>query len=150
MIQAFIFDLDGLLADTESLHCRAYQQALLEHGTALDEADYCEHWVRSGKGIVDWIAARKLDLDPHALRLRKSARYLDLLLSSLQPMDGALELLDQRPRRGSGQTGAGYFFEGGERPGHRARGLSRFRGRGERRNRRASRRHALHRGAQRL
>src|ERR1041384_7989354 len=99
MIQAFIFDLDGLLADTESLHCRAYQQALLEHGTALDEADYCEHWVRSGKGIVDWIAARKLDLDPHVLRLRKSARYLDLLLSSLQPMDGALELLDRLHRQ---------------------------------------------------
>jgi HAD superfamily hydrolase (TIGR01509 family) len=99
MIEAFIFDLDGLLADTESLHCRAYQQALLEHGTALDEADYCEHWVRSGKGIVDWIAARKLDLDPHALRLRKSAHYLDLLLSSLRPMDGALELLERLHRQ---------------------------------------------------
>ena len=98
MIEAFIFDLDGLLADTESLHCRAYQQALLEHGAALDETDYCEHWVRSGKGIVDWIAIRQLDLDPHALRLRKSEHYLDLLLSSLKPMDGALELLEQLHR----------------------------------------------------
>ena len=99
MIEAFIFDLDGLLADTEHLHCRAYQQALLEHGAALDETDYCEHWVRSGKGIVEWIAARKLDLDPHALRLRKSEHYLDLLLSSLQPMDGALELLERLHRK---------------------------------------------------
>lgn len=99
MIEAFIFDLDGLLADTERLHCRAYQQTLLEHGVALDEMDYCEHWVRSGKGIVDWIAEQRLNLDPHALRLRKSEHYLDLLLSSLRPMDGALELLERLHRK---------------------------------------------------
>ncbi len=99
MIDAFIFDLDGLLADTERLHCRAYQKALLEHGAALDETAYCEHWVRSGKGIVDWIAAQKLDLDPQALRRRKSEHYLDLLLSSLRPMDGALELLERLHRK---------------------------------------------------
>jgi beta-phosphoglucomutase len=94
MISTVIFDLDGLLADTEGLHCRAYQMAFSEQGVALDERDYCEHWVRYGKGIVDWVSLHDLDLDPHALRLRKSVHYLDLLSSSLRPMDGALALLD--------------------------------------------------------
>jgi HAD superfamily hydrolase (TIGR01509 family) len=94
MISAVIFDLDGLLADTERLHCRAYQMALLEQGVELDETDYCEHWIRFGKSIADWVTLRKLDLDPHALRLRKAEHYLDLLISSLRPMEGALELLD--------------------------------------------------------
>jgi HAD superfamily hydrolase (TIGR01509 family) len=93
-ISAVIFDLDGLLADTECLHCRAYQMALSEHGVELLDADYSEHWVRFGNGIVDWITLRGLTLDPHALRLRKAGHYQDLLASSLRPMEGALELLE--------------------------------------------------------
>lgn len=99
MIPAVIFDLDGLLADTECLHCRAYQLALLEHDVDLLEADYAEHWVRFGKGIADWLKMQRLALDPHALRLRKAQHYLDLLATSLQPMEGALELLEFFHRR---------------------------------------------------
>ena len=93
-VSAAIFDLDGLLADTECLHCRAYQLALSEHGVELDDAEYAEHWVRFGNGIADWVTLRGLTLDPHALRLRKAGHYLDLLASSLRPMEGALELLE--------------------------------------------------------
>jgi HAD superfamily hydrolase (TIGR01509 family) len=92
-IHAVIFDLDGLLADTECLHCRAYQMALLEHGIELEDTDYGEHWVRLGKGIADWVTMQDLNLDPHALRVRKAQHYLDLLASSLRPMDGAVDLL---------------------------------------------------------
>ncbi|HUF42204.1 MAG TPA: HAD family phosphatase [Verrucomicrobiae bacterium] len=95
MISGIIFDLDGLLADTERLHCRAYQAALSEHGLGISEADYAEHWVRFGKGIGDWLAQRGSDLDPHTLRARKSAHYNQLLASSLRPMDGAVRLLNE-------------------------------------------------------
>lgn len=94
MITAAIFDLDGLLADTERLHCRAYQMALAEKDVELNETEYAEHWIRHGKGIVDWVENHGLRFDPHALRQRKSEHYLTLLESSLRPMDGALQLLE--------------------------------------------------------
>jgi len=93
-LSALIFDLDGLLADTERLHCQAYQMTFLEQGITLQELDYCEHWVRFGRGITDWVTLNNLAIDPDALRLRKSEHYCALLKSSLSPMDGALELLD--------------------------------------------------------
>jgi len=94
MISAAIFDLDGLLADTERLHCRAYQLALAEINAELNESDYAEHWIRHGRGIVDWVESRGLCFDPDALRRRKSAHYLTLIETSLRPMAGALELLE--------------------------------------------------------
>ncbi len=93
VITTVIFDLDGLLADTEPLHCQAYQDALRRHGSLLTESEYIDHWVRAGKGIGDWISIRGLALDPLALRAYKSERYLELLTASLRPMDGALTLL---------------------------------------------------------
>lgn len=95
MITTVIFDLDGLLADTERLHYRAYQLALLEQDVELAEADYAEHWVRYGKGIHDWVSQHRLDLDPGALRARKAEHYQELLRSSLRPMDGAAALLNR-------------------------------------------------------
>lgn len=88
-----IFDLDGLLADTERLHCQAYQDALGCHGALLSESEYADHWVRAGKGIGDWVSLRGLALDPLALRAHKSERYLELVTASLRPMAGALTLL---------------------------------------------------------
>ena len=39
-LQAIIFDFDGVIADSEPLHLRAFQQALAEEGIALDRAEY--------------------------------------------------------------------------------------------------------------
>jgi HAD superfamily hydrolase (TIGR01509 family) len=94
MITTVIFDLDGLLADTERLHCVAYQEALQTYGAVLTQAEYAEHWVRAGKGIGEWLLTRGLELDPVEVRAHKAKRYLELLIASLQPMDGALLLLD--------------------------------------------------------
>ncbi len=94
MITTVILDLDGLVADTEPLHCRAYQDALRAHGATLTDADYIQHWVRLGKGIGEWVAEHGLELDPREIRARKSELYLDLLCSSLRPMDGLFSLLE--------------------------------------------------------
>jgi beta-phosphoglucomutase len=40
MLQAIIFDFDGVIADSEPLHLRAYQQVLEKEGVALTSEDY--------------------------------------------------------------------------------------------------------------
>ena len=39
-LQAIVFDFDGVIADSEPLHLRAYQQALAEDGIELTRTDY--------------------------------------------------------------------------------------------------------------
>ena len=45
MLKAIIFDFDGVLADTEPLHFRIFQQVLQEEGLPLSERDYYEKYV---------------------------------------------------------------------------------------------------------
>ena len=45
MLKAIIFDFDGVLADTEPLHFRMFQQVLREEGIQLSEDEYYQKYV---------------------------------------------------------------------------------------------------------
>ena len=47
MIRAVLFDLDGLLVDSESLHSRCWQETLAAVGTTLNADDYFSHWTQA-------------------------------------------------------------------------------------------------------
>jgi HAD superfamily hydrolase (TIGR01509 family) len=94
MTAAILFDLDGLLADSETLHCQAWQTTLAAHGLAITTAFYCDWWVRRGLGITKFIQARNPALDVALLRRQKAAEYAHLVATRCQPMPGAIELLD--------------------------------------------------------
>jgi len=44
-LQAIVFDFDGVIADSEPLHLKAYQQALAEDGLLLDRDEYFAHYL---------------------------------------------------------------------------------------------------------
>jgi len=75
MIAAVIFDFDGVLADTEPLHCRALQAALAERGWTLSETDYYARF--SGHG-TDRDAVERFSLERS---LRLSAEAVSALVS---------------------------------------------------------------------
>jgi HAD superfamily hydrolase (TIGR01509 family) len=93
VISTVIFDLDGLLADTERLHSQAWRSTLAAAGVIVSEAEYAEEWTRSGRGIADYVERHGLTLDPGDLRRRKAEVYRGLVASSARAMPGALELL---------------------------------------------------------
>jgi HAD superfamily hydrolase (TIGR01509 family) len=58
-VQAVVFDFDGVLADSEPLHLRAYQALLEPQGIHLDKDTYCERYL----GYDDEGALRKIAED---------------------------------------------------------------------------------------
>jgi HAD superfamily hydrolase (TIGR01509 family) len=99
MISTVIFDLDGLLTDTERLHSQAWRQTLAEVGVVVTEQEYDDHWIRAGLGIVDYVRLHALPYPPDALRTRKLRTYMGLLETSLRPMPGAHDALRALHRR---------------------------------------------------
>ena len=93
MISTVLFDLDGLLSDTEVLHCRAYQTVLGRHGLTLTDQHYEECWIRQGLGIADFLRTQGLAHDPADLRKAKALEYAHLVETCCTPMPGAVELL---------------------------------------------------------
>ena len=94
MISTVIFDLDGLLTDTERLHCQAWRQTLAGVGVDVSEEEYADHWIRAGLGIDGFVRLRGLHHDPQALQRLKRGAFVALLQTSLYPMPGALALIE--------------------------------------------------------
>lgn len=94
MITTLIFDLDGTIADTEILHCRAYQQALRAFGVAISDREYDEHWIRRGRNIDEYVAERQLAVDPDLIRLEKGRHFENLARTEARPMPGATDTLE--------------------------------------------------------
>ena len=83
-LQAIVFDFDGVIADSEPLHLKAYQQALAEDGLLLDRDEYFARYL--GYDDVGMLQALASDrglawTDRHitALVARKGAKLQALL-----------------------------------------------------------------------
>ena len=75
--KAAILDFDGLLADSEPYHYKAYNEVFERYGHTLDKAEYWIEWTSKGKGVAGEIERHNLDLDvdPKELRKQKFAVY---------------------------------------------------------------------------
>jgi len=87
-----IFDMDGVLINSEPLHFLATQEVLATYGVPMSEADYF------GRYIVysDWEIMELLLSDASArpaAAQAKSRRYLELVASGIPPFPDGLELL---------------------------------------------------------
>lgn len=97
-LQAIVFDFDGVIADSERLHLRAYQEVLAPEGVTLtDEAYYARYLGYDDAGVFRTLAHDYgLDMDDERLRgfiARKGARYQALAASDAVLFPGAAELI---------------------------------------------------------
>lgn len=70
-----LFDFDGVVADTEPVHWRAWAGILRRHGFELDWASYCAHC----RGVA---ASRAAGID--VVHLTDCLKLADLVYSALE------------------------------------------------------------------
>ena len=94
-VRGVLFDLDGVLADTEPLHWAAYREVLLELGVDVGIEEYRRRFISRGGGPEYACEAYRLPLSADELRARKLPRYLALLRRGVRPRPGARAALER-------------------------------------------------------
>jgi pseudouridine-5'-monophosphatase len=95
-----IFDLDGILLDTEPLYTRATQEIVGEFGKVFDWSVKGDMIGRSAiDGARHLIRALDVPLEPEEY-LRRRKPILDALFRTAEPIAGAPELVAELGRRG--------------------------------------------------
>ena len=97
-LQAIVFDFDGVIADSEPLHLRAFQQTLAEEGIELSAADYYSRYLGfDDVGLVEVLAADRGIAMNHrhitSLVARKGAKLQEMLHAGHVLFPGAVEFI---------------------------------------------------------
>ena len=97
-LQAIIFDFDGVIADSEPLHLRAFQQTLAEEQIELTGRDYYSRYLGyDDVGLFQALAAdRRIavsDREITALVARKGARLQEMLRGDHVLFPGAVDFI---------------------------------------------------------
>lgn len=94
MIKAVLFDLDGVLIDSETISREASDRTLADVGIVLTDDERKEIF---GRRTIDnysrHIKKRRLDLDAAKLVEKKVKLYSELIKGRLKPLPGVLNLL---------------------------------------------------------
>ena len=97
MIRGVIFDLDGVVADTERLQWAAYRQVLAEFGIDVAMEEYRREWIATGLGPEYACRTYRLPLTPDDLRARKAPVYEAMLRNGVAACPGTAEALARLP-----------------------------------------------------
>jgi len=97
-LQAIVFDFDGVIADSEPLHLRAFQQTLAEEGIELSAADYYSRYLGyDDVGLIQALATdRGIGMNDRriaALVERKGAKLQEILNEGHVLFPGAVEFI---------------------------------------------------------
>lgn len=98
VLQAIVFDFDGVIADSERLHLRAYQDILAPEGVTLSERDYYDRYLGYDDVGVFRELGRDQGLEMDSGRLatlieRKGRRYDELASAGEMLYPGAAEFI---------------------------------------------------------
>jgi beta-phosphoglucomutase len=97
-LQAIVFDFDGVIANSEPLHLKAFQQALAQEGIELDPAEYYARYLGYDDVVMFEALAkdRRISMSGEhvtALVARKGERMQDMLRSGTVLFPGATEFI---------------------------------------------------------
>jgi len=94
MVKAIIFDMDGLMIDSEPFHLKAYNSVLKKWGNYLNEEENLKYVGISDKDVCkDLVLTFNIPISESDLEKQKNIEYKKLLQNKVVPQPGLIELI---------------------------------------------------------
>jgi len=100
MIKAFIFDLDGVLVESEKAHIEADQQAFLKHGVQISAEELHKYTGTTAKMMFTELMKKyNMKTTFEEIFEQKEEIFFKLLEADAEPTKGVIELLKELKKR---------------------------------------------------
>lgn len=100
MLKAIIFDFDGVIADTEPLHLKAFQLTLREKGIELSDEDYFENYLAYDDKTLFKELLKDRNYEHNEAQIsdfmnRKSEHFENVLKGNILVLEGVPEFISE-------------------------------------------------------
>ena len=100
-LESVLWDLDGVIADTGTYHCRAWQTVFPKRGANFTEEDFMRHFGQRNDTIIrDTLGDSISPEEINEIASEKEATYRRLVAENIKPLPGAIELIKSLREQG--------------------------------------------------
>jgi beta-phosphoglucomutase family hydrolase len=100
-LEAVLWDLDGVIADTARYHYLAWQDIFRERGVSFTWPEFIKHFGQRHDTIIRFALGDKLTPEEFdAITERKQSTYRRLVAANIIPLPGAIDLLKKLQEHG--------------------------------------------------
>jgi beta-phosphoglucomutase family hydrolase len=93
-LEAVLWDMDGVIADTADYHYGAWRDVFKERGVAFSKADFMRYFGRRHDTIIKFALGDKLSPEEiNAIAEKKQVLYRERVSKNVVPLPGAIELI---------------------------------------------------------
>ncbi len=101
MIKGILFDMDGVIVDSEEIHFKSYQKTFLNHNIDLTSEEYYDLWTKQGKGVEEFAAKYGYDVEPEKIKDEKGIIFRKMIYENprlIEDADKAIKELSKKYR----------------------------------------------------
>jgi len=100
-LEAVLWDMDGVIADTADYHYSAWRDVFKERGVEFSKADFMRHFGQRHDTIIEFGMGDKLSQEEvDAISKKKQALYRQRVSQNIVPLPGAIELIKSLNKHG--------------------------------------------------
>jgi beta-phosphoglucomutase family hydrolase len=100
-LEAVLWDMDGVIADTADYHYRAWHDVFRERGVEFSKADFMRHFGQRHDSIIRFALGDKLSpAEFNAISEKKQAIYRRRVAENIVPLPGAIALIKSLKEHG--------------------------------------------------
>ena len=92
-LQAVLWDMDGVIADTADYHYNAWREVFKEHGVEFSKTDFMQFFGQRHDTIVKFALGNLPPAEVKRISEKKQAIYRGNVAKNIVPLPGAIELI---------------------------------------------------------